>query len=229
MNFIYHFADNLPAKYTITSMDEIGMKLETTGGERVAVFYFTKPITLSLLRDVFMFEGNVLVVLDIALMPPDGTARSRMPDWLRALHALYYGRVYVWCGEHIHAAHFDFDDNIAILSDPIEGFNLLCAEVDCWFTDFSGHYRIARFYDKKFWNVPNYRHVHKQTEPPAHLRRRDYLGELLKEGTLERARVYYRQLARTLHPDVNPADDATAEMQRLNEAYEKVQEIYEHA
>jgi len=37
----------------------------------------------------------------------------------------------------------------------------------------------------------------------------------------------YRNLARKIHPDVNKAPDATAQMQALNEAYRRLMATFE--
>jgi curved DNA-binding protein len=51
--------------------------------------------------------------------------------------------------------------------------------------------------------------------------------ELHVEADAETVKVAYRRMARRYHPDLNPSPDATAQMQAINEAYERIMERLE--
>ncbi|NWG15075.1 MAG: DnaJ domain-containing protein [Chloroflexi bacterium] len=51
--------------------------------------------------------------------------------------------------------------------------------------------------------------------------------ELHADADAETVKLAYRRMARRYHPDLNTSPDATAQMQAINEAYERIMERLE--
>jgi len=114
------------------------------------VCYVFKPITPDEIRKLFDSHNEpVLFVVDFDCIFPFGTTDA--PLWIKALHAIYYGRIYVWIENGIVARHYDWANQETISSSPIDIEGILFTDTDCKLRDFPGVFHIARFYDKAFW------------------------------------------------------------------------------
>ncbi len=116
------------------------------------VCYLRAEISPELIRMSFTahHDEHVLFVVDERVI---ASIKTDMPIWIRALHAIYYGRIYVYRDllENISALHYDWDKKWGTFSEPIDIDGILFTDTDCKLKDFPGIFHIARFYDKAFW------------------------------------------------------------------------------
>lgn len=113
------------------------------------VFYVKKPLTEAIIRTTFAMKNEpVLFVVDSRLMDYEKALNNF--DALRTLHAIYYGRIYVWDRGAISAVHFDWNTKkYSALIVDVTG--ILFDHTDCQLKSFPGYFYIARFYDPAFW------------------------------------------------------------------------------
>lgn len=120
------------------------------------VVYLRHYITPEFIRQSFAahHDEHVLFVVDERVI---ASIKTDMPIWIRALHAIYYGRIYVYRDllENISALHYDWDKKWGTFSEPIDIDGILFTDTDCKLKDFPGIFHIARFYDKAFWTESN--------------------------------------------------------------------------
>lgn len=271
--------------------DECSWMKFADANDRFHVFYAKKPITPEIIRTTFAMENEpILFVIDVMAMPSFNNVD--VTSWMRALHAIYYGRIYFWNGQEIKALHFDWIKNNSFVSEAIDMSGILFTRVDSQLRDFPGLFFIARFYDKAFWkeqpkqqkgeswkerakkqreeweqatkghSTSDRKYQYQQDSESAHSRRHTeediyeafkrafyehmnnwgaYTHErtsqqrytpqgdkwftmLVQTGSLAEARKVYLRLAKENHPDINKSPEATAIMQQVNAAWEKVQE-----
>lgn len=234
-------------------------------GDGFEVHYLTHSISPEIIRIIFSHtQRPVLFVVDTNLVD----FRTMKEKWLRALHAIYYGRVYIWTGNRIDAAHFDFlTDTIPCRTVDID--SILFTDTDCKLKDFPGIFHIARFYDKAFWTEKvnskqsakdrkwddfekrqqrktdediyeafkrafrehmrnhNAYHDYEPVQPRYAPKGDKWLDLFIGTGSIEAARVKYRELAKQFHPDLNPgSSEALSTMQAINIAFDKVKEYW---
>lgn len=115
------------------------------------VVYVKRPIDLEDLRQLFESVGcNLLLIIDSDLV----TDLTIDDKWLRAIHALYFGRIYVWNGRSIKAFHHDRQTDKPIYSkNDVDVNEIKFEKVDCWYPGFPGVFNIARFNDPVFWKT----------------------------------------------------------------------------
>lgn len=113
------------------------------------VFYAKKPLTEAIIRTTFAMKNEpILFVIDDTLLPND---KNNAPDWIRALHAIYYGRIYTWWRNlRISGVHYDWHNNKTTVSPtPIDGIHF--EHVESKLKAFPGNYYVAMFGDRAFW------------------------------------------------------------------------------
>lgn len=146
-NYGYNFAH-------ITDTDAFFMERgETDISRKVWVSYLDKEISQENIRRALEFSGHVLFIVDEKLIPDAIDDRKSTPYWLRVLHGLYMGRIYVWNGRYLFALHFDWDTGDVSESGIIQPEGLLLVETGTWLKGWSGIYRLARFYDRAWWQA----------------------------------------------------------------------------
>jgi len=125
---------------------------EFNGNDAFSLCYVTAPMSPEAIK--ISFESHkgepILFVVDSILV------NNVTELWFRALHAIYYGRVYLWDGDGIVSWHYDWNKKQSSYSDYLDLDGILFTDTDCKLRDFPGIFHIARFYDKSFW---------KETEP----------------------------------------------------------------
>jgi hypothetical protein len=120
----------------------------------VWICYLEVGIEPEQIRRLFDFDGHVLIVVNEKLIPQEIVSRTETPMWLRVLHGLYMGRVYVWNDRYLFGLHFDYDTGDISESGIIQPDDLLLVETGTWLRGWTGVYRLARFYDRQWWNEP---------------------------------------------------------------------------
>ncbi len=150
------FADKMLAlgytrTYTHENIESIWMSfLSREDKEGFHLMYLRAPMSPEAIRQTFSSHNEpVLFIVEFDCIFPFGTANA--PLWVKALHAIYYGRIYVWGGNGIIARHYDWTNQETISSSPLELDGILFTDTDCKLRDFPGVFHIARFYDKAFW------------------------------------------------------------------------------
>jgi competence CoiA-like predicted nuclease len=107
-------------------------------------------------------EHAMLWILTANRINPFAEDEIRVPGWVKLLHRLYAGRVYVYHDNDIYAVHFEsvtrdnewtgseyyLKNTKTITNKIIKGHNLFQTR------PFRGYPKvISRFYDKKFWGI----------------------------------------------------------------------------
>ena len=152
MEFIDYLQGRLSANgYAFDAIQGKDLLLRTPEGQPVWACYLDTAITPEQIRRSFEFQGHMLFVVNEKLIPDTITERESTPMWLRVLHGLYMGRIYVWNGRVLYAMHFNWDTGDVNESAPIAPDDLLLVETGTWLRGWPGTYRLARFYDQAWW------------------------------------------------------------------------------
>jgi hypothetical protein len=126
---------------------------EKTERKSIWICYLEAEITPEQIRRMFEFKGHVLIVVNEKLIPENVASRQKTPMWLRVLHGLYMGRIYVWNGRSVFGLHIDYDTGDVSESAAIQPTALLLPETGTWLRGWTGVYKLARFYDTAWWTV----------------------------------------------------------------------------
>jgi hypothetical protein len=172
---------------------------------------------------LFIFWADMLLPNEGHLIEPH--------DWEYALLTLYGDRIYAFdiFGPEvfIFPVHFDHEGRYRHIryGDTLNMANMVCNLVQTVGATFiNGTWRVATFADHRTHHKP---HDAAATAAPGTIRYYYEILELEEDVGPDAVKVAYRRLARTFHPDVNQAPDATARMQAINEAYQRILEYLE--
>lgn len=203
-------------------------------GETVSIHLIERFMSVEEITYIFTENARqnlytVLILWMDMFMPHDG--QIYIPDdWMMTLLALFGGKIYAydaWRGEP-----FIFNVEFTRLANSVsyvikhgEPINIAYIHVDSveiHLSYFRGVWRVGRFE-----HAPNVWQAHEwaeaETSPIAKSVRYYYhlLGIAPTDDTQAIKRAY-RDLARQFHPDRNLERDTTDQMQRINDAYERV-------
>lgn len=154
--FIPYIRDRLVQNgYQITVEKGADLILRSPDDDPVWVQYHDTEIPVDFIRKSFDFKGHVLFVLHEHLIPDAITDRESTPYWLRVLHGLYMGRIYVWNDRTLYAVHFDYDEGDILESSIIQPDGLLLVETGTWLRGWNDAYKLARFWDVAWWTDTN--------------------------------------------------------------------------
>lgn len=120
------------------------------------ICYLNAELEPEQIRRCFDFPGHVLFVVNEKLIPQEIKSREETPMWLRVIHGLYMGRIYVWNGRYLFGLHFDYDTGDINESGIIQPDDLLLTESGTWLRGWTGIYKLARFYDRAWWAENSY-------------------------------------------------------------------------
>lgn len=112
-----------------------------------ATVYIKQRIDTQYLTKIFGLPNSVLIVVDSSLVN-DKTGHEQ---WLRAIHALYYGRIYVFAGVSILPLHINRMTNMIECGEPVNMRLIRFSIVDCLYKGFPGKFDVAMFNDPVFW------------------------------------------------------------------------------
>jgi len=155
MEFIDYISNRLQNNgYRIKqkSAGDLFLSEQAEGSSKVWVCYLTDELTPEEIRRCFDFDGHVLFVVKESLIPAEIKSRDETPIWLRVLHGLYMGRIYVWNDRHLFGLHFDYISGDVSESGVIQPDELLLVDTDTWLRGWTGVYKLARFYDRQWWS-----------------------------------------------------------------------------
>jgi hypothetical protein len=196
---------------------------DTHAGDRVSIHLIESSIALYEIRAIL--EGNekarthtLFILWGDRLLPGEGW-QIAADDWLETLYSLYGDRVYAYdiFGSEIYIfpVYFEQDSRFAPARERHIRFgttvhigHLGCQTVSTPF----GSWHVAGFGGTTGT-------LKRVASPLAAYY--DLLGVDVDDD-LEAVKKAYRLLARRHHPDLNRAADATARMQRINEAYDRI-------
>lgn len=121
-----------------------------------SVIYLKARIDTDVLRYMFgNISEHLLIVVDASQMGE----QVGLKEWFRALHALYYGRVYVWDNVGILPVHYDRKNGLFSNGGYVEIKRVRFERVDCLYGGFKGLYNVVLLQDRKFWTTDD--------KPPA--------------------------------------------------------------
>ncbi len=220
--------------------DIIHLSLPT--GEGISIHIIESSIPAYEIKNTIAYnQANGLYTLFILwadmLLPPEGHV-IEVEDWEWPLLALYGDKLWaydIFGGElFIYPIHYDrigpyreIRYGKTVNMRQLQG---IVVEVETPFI--RGRWRVATFSDK----TPHKHHRYqtdtdgqqppRSTQPDSYAEYYAVLGISL-DAEEEDVKTAYRNLARKIHPDVNKAPDATAQMQALNEAYRRLMSTFE--
>lgn len=115
-----------------------------------SVIYLKNRIDTDGLSYLFQnIPDHLLIVADSSLIGED----TGNKEWFRALHALFYGRVYVWDGLGILPLHYDRVTGKFSNGGYVTLKSLRFERVDCLYSGFKGQYNVVLLNDRKFWTT----------------------------------------------------------------------------
>lgn len=214
------------ADLTHDGSDFVMAELQT--GEKIILYLVESYMPLNEVRQILtrhtqMGWYTLLIFWSDMLLPRDGE-RFRAQDWMAALLPIYGNQLYAYdfFGKHIDIFPIHFEAQAGsrdylIRHGTTVNFNALrFDEIHAANTLLDG-----------IWRIGTFERVQARTEQQANA---PIIGSTSMQVyyTLlglpinadgEAVRAAYRQLARQFHPDINPAPDALAKMQQINEAY----------
>lgn len=210
----------------------------------VRVLLFDRLLELDTLRTIYhATDLPVFIAVHEALITEDTFVPD---DFLRALHALYYGRIYSYndAGE-LWGVHLARDERIPITAERYPDWKLVRPVKDWTFRDkvvnsmlhgFPGTFRVAMLHDENWWKTTHEWRAHSggfNTNPPPqspfgaarHPQVKtawDVLG-MTPTADDKAIKKRYRELARAWHPDLHGnSEESNKRMAEINEAYRKV-------
>lgn len=153
-NFLEHMRQRLEVNgYKFErKFADLDLIMRSPDDKLIWICYLEVGIEPEQIRRMFDFSGHVLIVVNEKLIPDEIVSREQTPMWLRAIHGLWMGRIYVWNDRHLFGLHFDYDTGDVSESGIIQPDELLLIETGTWLRGWPGTYKLARFYDKQWWN-----------------------------------------------------------------------------
>lgn len=193
-------------------------------GDMVYIYLIENPITVYEIRSIVEPNSargvsSLFILWGELLLPAEGL-RYRPDDWMAAFLALHGEKIYGFdpylAEEHyIFPVYFEGSghERVTRYGSPIHAGQLNWVTVETRLPGLIGQWKVADFEPRRPLREP---------EDAMHVFY-TLLGLSRKRPTTrEQVKRAYRRAARRLHPDVNAAHDATAQMQRLNDAYIRV-------
>jgi hypothetical protein len=190
---------------------------QTHTGERVSIHLIESSIELYEVKSIL--AGNeaqgihtLFILWCDRLLPGEGW-QINAPDWMEALFTLYGGLIYAYdvYGNEIFIFPVYFE-RIESGQRIRYGTTVHVGHLRCTITGtiFGWGWRVADFAS------------HRAAVRHNPLRRYYELLGLEDDDDAAAVKKAYRLLARRYHPDLNRSPDATAKMQQINDAYERI-------
>jgi hypothetical protein len=195
------------------------IQVKIASGEIVRIYLIENEMALYELTGILDTNDqagvHTLFILWCDILLPGRGQRFKPHDVTAALMALYGGKIYAYDPFApellVFPVHFDRQgaDYVTRYGKTVEAARLYCSRVTAQTYEIHGHWRVASF-DAPVASAEEIAQGYFEV-----------LG-LTSSADLIAVKRAYRRLARKLHPDVNQSPEATAQMQRLNEAYERI-------
>ncbi len=215
------------------------IEVRLISGERISIHLIESSIPAYEIKSTVAYnEANnahtLFLIWADMLLPPEGHV-VEIEEWERSLLALYGDRIWaydVFGGEiFVYPIHYDRAGQYREIryGKIINVRQMIGVVVDVAWPDMRGTWRVAGFADR------SHHHYHQhhggqdaKVVPPDSLAACWLmLGLEADDSEPEDVKTAFRRLARQIHPDVNKAANATAQMQALNEAYRRVMATFD--
>lgn len=242
--------------YLVWQLKHAGAVIEEDGGdiihvtlpsgEAVSIHLIESSIPAYEIKNTFLYNGTnnqftMFLLWADMLLPPEGDI-VEVQGWEWPLLQLYGDRIWaydVFGGETfifpiIYERHGQYRE--IRYGKTVSMKQLIGKIVDIPLTDMRGQWQVASFGER---NDPHHKHHNGSGAGNGHQRPVSaplpgtiaaayaFLGVDPTDADADDVKIAFRRLARKMHPDVNKAADATAQMQALNEAYGKIMATFE--
>ncbi len=224
--------------YLVWKLKFAGLKIQQDGGDIIlvelptggtaSIHLIESPIEVYEIKRILSDNDRqgyytLLVFWCDLLLPPEGHVVETY-DWERALLALYDQRIYAFeiAGNEVYifAVHFEPEGaDYHIRYGHTLNMGDLNGATSPGAPHLPGTWRVARFAAAQQSADTGGQYV---PGVPETLQSDYRLLKLAADADAATVKLAYRRLARVYHPDVNPSADATAAMQAINAAYERI-------
>ena len=226
------------ADLTHDGSDFVMAELQT--GEKIILYLVDSYMPLNEVRQMMTRHTQkgwyTLLIFWSDMLLPGDNERFLPQDWMAALLPIYGDKLYGYdfFGRHtdIFPVYFQYQPTSRerlIKHGTTVNFNgLRQDEVHVENALLNGIWRMAGFERRQ--SAQSQEETEQEPTPIVGSTRMQVYYTVLgitQAATIEEVRLAYRQLARQFHPDVNPASDALAKMQQINEAYAVIMQYLE--
>jgi hypothetical protein len=216
------------------------IEVRLISGERVSIHLIETSIPAYEIKSTVAYnEANnahtLFLIWADMLLPPEGHV-VEVEEWEQPLLALYGGCIWaydVFGGEiFVYPIHYDRVGQYHEIryGSIINVRHMVGTVVDVSWPGMRGQWRVAGFADRTHFHHQHQAHAGQAGKviPPDSLAACWLLlGLDADDSEPEDVKTAFRRLARQIHPDVNKAVNATAQMQALNDAYRRVMAAFD--
>lgn len=211
--------------------------LTTTAGQQVIIHLIERLMSINEIRDTLL-ENNaagrhtLFVLWADMLLPPE--KRLYIPDdWMDVLYTLYNGKIYGYdtYAQYVSVFPVYFErqpgrvERFIRYGDTINPAKLHTEYIHMQTQHFNGYFRVADFESVQRDKEKGQRQTSNHASTSSERNPMSVYYAVLKvamDADKETIRASYRRLARLHHPDLDSSPDATARMQQINEAYDRI-------
>lgn len=212
--------------------------LKTALGQEVIIHLIERGLSLNELKDTLAENNAVgrhtLFVLWADMLLPPENGLYTPPDWMEVMHTLYDGKIYGYdtYGQYVGVFPVYFEQQsgrygrFIRYGETIQAAKLRCDYVQVQTPYLDGYWRMADFEAQTARKQAGGSRS-SYTTSDRHSMSAFYTVLSIEPNADKAAiRAAYRRLAREYHPDLNQSPDATAKMQAINEAYERIMQQF---
>lgn len=234
------FETHRASAYLVEKIAATGAKITHDGGDILLIERADEKISLHLIESYLpVYEikrilkqnqrdriATLFILWSEIMLPYDG--QWYIPDdWMTALLGLHSGKIYGYAlyGSEVFIYPVYFDDygkpaRQVRYGETIERAFLECSTIHTPIIDLLIHWYVANFTPTPVYQWES-QTAKSKLDKPSQTQLQGFYAVLkvphnADKITIKRA---FRLLARQYHPDLNPSPEATAHMQRINEAY----------
>lgn len=210
----------------VRMVDDYTIRVKMHLEEVVHIYYVDSPLTVAAIsrrmeKDTYR-NIHTLFILSAELLPAHRTM-YQPNEAMRLLFDIYNGFLYVGRvtprGVQINRVHID-DDACLIFGAEVEVENLSCDYTAVDSPHLSGVRNIADF-EKAYYHADSFTGGVSSYQRHPLQEYYDVL-EVTVDADASAIKRAYRRKAHQNHPDRDPSPEATARMQRINEAYAEI-------
>lgn len=235
--YLVNELQNLPNVGDITHDGTDIILLRTIIGQEVMIHLIDRSLSVSEIKNTLADNNaaarhTLFVLWADMLLPPE--KKLYVPDdWMEVLYTLYDGKIYGYdtYGQYVGIFPVYFERQVGKYEryirygDTINVAKLHLDYVQVQTQHLSGYWRVADFEGNKVADSATGGSSRSYASTPTERNSISaFYGVLRIPPDADKAsiRAAYRRLAREYHPDLNESPDATAKMQAVNEAYERI-------
>lgn len=200
---------------------------QPSGIVKFTVVYIHAEVDEQFIRNVFetRYEPILFVVSKHLIMPLDFVINP--PLWFRVLHAIYYGRVYMWEDDNlcVRALHVEYAKREMQWQD-VDVSGILFTDTDCKLRDFPGLFHIARFYDKAFWKEQTEPPPKRERKPPHSNANEEFWREQFRKASWETEPKTGKQRAEDVFRDFREAFERNKQQYEARQDYSPPRSTY---